>query len=142
MADFVKALARQRPHMMDAFSPIPTAIIRGETLLGITYLQYAVQQKGPIGYVPLDNYLTDPSDMGLSVKAANPNAGKIFMEYLCSPEGQKRVAETGEFILSPGIYPALKDAEKVAANMIFMDNPTEAQLKKLQGEFRQIFFGP
>ena len=64
------------------------------------------------------------------------------MEYICSPEGQKRVAETGEFVLSPGIYPALKDAEKVAANFVFMDNPTVEQLKKLQGEFRQIFFGP
>ena len=140
--DFVKALAKQKPHMMDAFAPIPTAIIRGETLLGITYLQYIVQQKGPIGYAPLDKYLADPTDMGLSAKAANPNAGKIFMEYLCSPEGQKRVAETGEFVLSPGIYPALKDAEKVASNMVFMDNPTVEQLQKLQAEFRQLFFGP
>jgi iron(III) transport system substrate-binding protein len=140
--DFVKALARQRPHMMDAFSPIPTAIIRGETLLGITYLQYVVQQKGPIGYVPLDKYLTDPSDIGLSAKAANPNAGKIFIEYICSPEGQKRVAGTGEFVLSPGVYPAIKEAAKVASNMVFMDNPTVEQLKKLQSEFRQIFFGP
>ena len=112
------------------------------SLLGITYLQYVVQQKGPIGYAPLDKYLADPTDMGLSAKAANPNAGKIFMEYLCSPEGQKRVAETGEFVLSPGIYPALKDAEKVASNMVFMDNPTVEQLQKLQAEFRQLFFGP
>jgi len=140
--DFVKALAGQRPHMMDAFSPIPSAIIRGETPLGITYLQYVVQQKGPIGYAPLDKYLTDPTDIGLSAKAANPNAGKIFIEYICSPEGQKRVADTGEFVLSPGIYPAIKEAEKVASNMVFMDNPTVEQLKKLQGEFRQIFFGP
>ena len=140
--DFVKAFARQKPHMMDSFAPIPPAIIRGETPLGITYLQYVVQQKGPIGYAPLDKYLTDPTDIGLSAKAANPNAGKIFMEYICSPEGQKRVAETGEFVLSPGIYPALKDAEKVAANFVFMDNPTVEQLKKLQAEFRQIFFGP
>ena len=140
--DFVKAFARQKPHMMDSFAPIPPAIIRGETPLGITYLQYVVQQKGPIGYAPLDKYLTDPTDIGLSAKAANPNAGKIFIEYICSPEGQKRVADTGEFVLSPGIYPAIKEAEKVASNMVFMDNPTVEQLKKLQGEFRQIFFGP
>ena len=36
----------------------------------------------------------------------------------------------------------IKEAEKIAANMVFMDNPTEERLKKLQGEFRQIFFGP
>lgn len=139
--DFVKALARQKPHMTDSFAPIPSTIIREETLLGITYLQYVVQQKGPIGYAPMDKYLTDPTDIGLSAKAANPNAGKMFMEYICSPEGQKKVAETGEFVLSPAIYPALKEAEKVAANMVFMDNPSVEQLRKLQGEFRQIFFG-
>lgn len=139
--DFVKALARQKPHLVDSYSSVPTAIIRGEVLLGITYVQYVVQQKGPIGYMPLDKYLTDPSDLGLSAKAANPNAGKLFAEYVCSPEAQKRVAATGEFVLSPGIYPPVKDAEKVAADMVFMDNPSEEQLKKLQDQFRQIFFG-
>ena len=140
--DFVKTLAKQRPHMMDSYSSIPSAIIRGETPLGITYVQYVVQQKGPIGYVPLEKYLTDPSDMSLSAKAANPNAGKIFIDYICSPEGQKRIAETGELVLFPGIYPAIKGADKITSNMVFMDNPTEEQLKKLHGEFRQIFFGP
>ncbi len=139
--EFVKALARQKPHLVDSYSSIPTAIIRGEVPFGITYVQYVVQQKGPIAYMPLDKYLTDPSDMSLSAKAANPNAGKLFVEYVCSPEAQKRIAATGEFVLSAGIYPPIKDAEKVAASMVFMDNPSEEQLKKLQGQFRQIFFG-
>jgi ABC-type Fe3+ transport system substrate-binding protein len=79
--------------------------------------------------------------LGLSAKAGNPNAGKLFLEYICSPEGQKLVAGAGEFVLAPGIYPAIKEAEKVAANLVFMDNPTVEQLKKLQGDFREIFFG-
>ncbi len=139
--DFVKSLARQKPHLVDSYSSVPTAIIRGEVPLGITYVQYVVQQKGPIGYVPLDKYLTDPSDIGLSAKAANPNAGKLFIDYVCSPEAQKRVAGTGEFVLARGIYPAIKGAEKIVSNMLFMDNPSEEQLKKLQSQFRQIFFG-
>ncbi len=139
--DFVKALAGQKPHLVDSFAPIPTTIIRGETPLGITYVQYVAQQQGPIGYAPLEKYLADPSDLGLSAKAANPNAGKLFLEYMCSAEGQRRVAEAGEFVLAPGIYPAIKEAEKVAASLVFMDNPTVEQLKKLQGDFRRIFFG-
>ena len=74
-------------------------------------------------------------------KAANGNAAKLFIEYLGSPEGQRKVADTGEFVVSPGIYPPIKDAEKVAANMVFMDNPNEEQLKKLRVEFRRIFYG-
>lgn len=139
--EFVRALANQKPHLMDAFAPIPATVARGETHLGITYVQYAAQHKGPLGFGLLEAFLTDPSDIGLSAKAANPNAARLFIDYLCSPEGQRRVAETGEFVLAPGIYPALKDADRVVANMLFMDNPSEEQLRKLHAEFRQIFYG-
>jgi hypothetical protein len=41
----------------------------------------------------------------------------------------------------PGIFPTIKDAEKVAPNMIFMDNPSEEEFKKLMSStFREIFF--
>jgi ABC-type Fe3+ transport system substrate-binding protein len=75
----------------------------------------------------------------LSAKAANPNAAKLFIEYLCSPEGQKKVAETGEFVLSPGIFPNIKDADKILANLYMMEDPSAEQLAKLQNEFRQLF---
>jgi ABC-type Fe3+ transport system substrate-binding protein len=79
--------------------------------------------------------------MSLGAKAARPNAAKLYLEYVCSAEGQKLVAEEGEFVLAPGILPPIKDAEKVAPNMIFMDNPTEDEFKKLMGTtFREIFF--
>jgi iron(III) transport system substrate-binding protein len=89
----------------------------------------------------MDKVLTDTNDLGLSAKAANPNAAKLYMEYLCSPEAQKLVAELGEFVLSPGVYPPIKDADKVTANAIFMDNPTAEEYKKLGAEFRQLFLG-
>ncbi len=139
--EFVKGLAKQKPHLVDSYSSVPTAVIRGEVLLGITYVQYVVQQKGPIGYIPLDKYLTDPSDISLSAKATNRNSGRLFIDYVCSPEAQKNIAGTGEFVLAPSIYPAIKGAEKIVSNMLFMDNPSEEQLKKLQSQFRQIFFG-
>jgi hypothetical protein len=43
--------------------------------------------------------------------------------------------------LAPGVYPPIKDAEKVAPRMVFMDNPSEEEFKKLMsGTFREIFF--
>jgi len=137
--EFVKGLAKQRPLLLESYSTVPTAVVRGESHLGITYVQYAGQTKGPIDFAPIDKIFADPSDAALSAKATNPNAAKVFIEYLCSSEGQKRVAETGEFVLHPGIYPSLKGADKVIANMVFMDNPSGEQLAKLQSEFRQIF---
>ncbi len=139
--DFVKALAKQAPLLTESFAPVPNDILRGEVPLGFTYIQYVYQYKGPLGYVLMDKVLTDSNDLGLSAKAANANAAKLYMEYLCSPEGQKLVADLGEFVHSPGIYPPVKDADKVVANSIFMDNPTAEDYKKLSADFRQIFFG-
>jgi iron(III) transport system substrate-binding protein len=139
--DYVKALAKQAPLLKESFAPVPNDILRGEALLGFTYLQYVYQNKGPLNYVLMDRILTDTNDLGLSGKAMNPNAAKLYMEYLCSPEGQKLVAELGEFVLSPSIYPPIKDADKITANSIFMDNPSADEYKKLSAEFRQIFLG-
>ena len=52
--DFVRALAKQRPLLVESYSSVPNAIVRGEASLGITYIQYAGQTKGPIGFAPID----------------------------------------------------------------------------------------
>lgn len=137
--DFVKALAKQKPLLVESYSTVPTTIVRGESALGITYIQYTVQTKGPINFAPIDKVFADPSDAALSAKAINPNAGKVFIDYLCSPEGQKRVADTGEFVLAPGIFPAIKGADKVVASMLVMNDVSAEQLAKLQSDFRSLF---
>jgi iron(III) transport system substrate-binding protein len=137
--DFARGLAKQRPLLVESYSTVPNAIVRGEATVGITYIQYAGQTKGPISFAPINQVFADPSDAALSAKAANPNAAKLFIEYLCSPEGQRKVAETGEFVLSPGIFPNIKDADKILANLYMMEDPSAEQLAKLQNEFRQLF---
>jgi len=137
--DFVKGLAKQKPLLLESYSTVPNTIVRGESLVGITYIQYAGQTKGPIDFAPIDKILADPSDAALSNKAANTNAAKIFIEYLCSTEGQKKVAETGEFVLAPGVYPPIKGADRIMANILFLEDPSAEQLAKLQADFRQLF---
>jgi len=137
--DFAKGLAKQKPMLMESYSTVPNAIVRGEAHLGISYIQYTVQTKGPISFASIDHVFADPSDAALSAKAMNPNAAKLFIEYLCSPEGQKKVAETGEFVLSPGVYPAIKGADKIMASLYMMEDPSAETLAKIQGEFHQLF---
>ncbi|HUR72617.1 MAG TPA: extracellular solute-binding protein [Candidatus Limnocylindrales bacterium] len=137
--DFVRALAKQKPLLVESYSSVPNAIVRGEAALGISYIQYVPQTKGPIGFAPIDQVLADPSDAAISAKAVNPNAARFLIEYLCSPEGQKKVAETHEFVLSPGVYPAIKGADRIVANMQLLEDPSHEQLQKLLGEFRQLF---
>jgi ABC-type Fe3+ transport system substrate-binding protein len=89
----------------------------------------------------MDKYLSDPNYMSLSAKTPRVNAAKLYIEYVCSEEGQKATAEEGEFVLFPKVFPSIKDAEKVAPQMVFMDNPSEEEFKKLMTvTFREIFF--
>ncbi len=89
---------------------------------------------------PLDKYLSDPNHLALGAKAARSNAGRLYIEYAVSAEGQRIIAQDGEFVLAPGVYPPIQGAEKVTPNMIPMDNPTQEEAKNLSSEFRQIFF--
>jgi iron(III) transport system substrate-binding protein len=137
--DFVRGLAKQKPHLVESYSSVPNAIVRGESAVGITYVQYAGQFKGPISFAPIDKVFADPSDAALSAKAPNINAGKLLIEYLCSPEGQRKIADTGEFVLAPGIYPNIPGADKIMGGLLLMKDPSSEQLGKMQAEFRQLF---
>jgi ABC-type Fe3+ transport system substrate-binding protein len=77
--------------------------------------------------------------MGVGKKAAQPNAGKLYVEYICSAEGQKAMAATGEFVLAPQVMPSIAGATEVAQRTIFMEEPTAEEFKKLREEMRQIF---
>jgi iron(III) transport system substrate-binding protein len=139
--DYVKALAKQNPVLVDSLAPVTTTIIKGEAPVGITYIKYIKQYKGPVDFIPMDRYLTDPNYLSLSAKSPRANAAKLYIDFACSAEGQKEIAEDGEFVLAPGVYPPIKDADKVAPKMVFMENPSEDEFKKLMtGTFRDIFY--
>jgi iron(III) transport system substrate-binding protein len=137
--EFARSLAQQQPLLVESFAPIVNTVVKGEAHLGLTYLKYVGQYKGPIDYVRLNKYLADTNYMGVGRKAAQPNAGKLYVEYICSPEGQKAMAATGEFVLAPQITPSIAGATEVAQRTIFMEEPTAEEFKKLREEMRQIF---
>jgi ABC-type Fe3+ transport system substrate-binding protein len=139
--DLVRGLAKQKPVLVDSLAPVTTSVIKGDAAVGITYIKYVKQYKGPVHYVLMDKYLADPNYMSVGVKAPNPNAAKLYVDYACSPEGQKHIAEDGEFVFAPGILPPIKDAEKVQPNIVLMDNPSAEEFKKLMtSTFREIFY--
>ena len=137
--DFARGLAKQKPHLVESYSSVPNLIVRGESAVGITYVQYAGQTKGPINFAPLDKVFGDPSDVALSSKAPNGNARQALyrISLLCGRTEES--CDTGEFVLAPGIYPNIKGAEKIMNSLLLMKDASGDQLAKLQSEFRQMF---
>ena len=75
--DYVKALAKQNPVLVESLAPVTTTVIKGEAQVGVTYIKYIKQYKGPVDFVPMDKYLTDPNYLSLSTKSAHANAAKL-----------------------------------------------------------------
>lgn len=137
--DFAKSLAQQQPFMVESFAPIVNTVIKGEAALGLTYLKYVGQYKGPIDYARLNKYLADVNYLGLSRKAPHAYAGRLYIEYICSLEGQKAMADTAEFVLYPQVAPSFAGADQVPQRTVFMEEPTAEEFKKLRDEMRLIF---
>jgi iron(III) transport system substrate-binding protein len=137
--DWVKGLARQKPLMVASLAPVPIEMTKGEALVGITYVKYVLQHKGPIEYAASEKYLTDANYLSIGAKARHPSAARLYVDFASSAEGQEFLARTGDFVLYPGIHPPVRGADKVVANMLIMDAPTEQEMKKLREDFREIF---
>jgi iron(III) transport system substrate-binding protein len=139
---FLEGLAAQKPIMVESFIPAARKVIGGEALLGISYLKYVyvmgTREGAPIDYARLSPALADAHHVAVGAKAANPSAARLFTNYLISQDGLKALASEGEFVLVRGLYPPIKDAEKLEIRI--MDDLTDAELKKWRGEFKKIFF--
>lgn len=71
----------------------------------IAYQQYlnAKKQGAPLGYVaPSEGYAAIPAPIALLSKAPHPDAAKLLIAWLMTPDAQRLIAETGQFGTMPG----------------------------------------
>jgi len=89
---FFKKLAAQEPVVMRGNTNRVQLTMAGEYYLIIAYaptIQRETSLGHPIDWVPLEPVPVQVNSMMLAAKAPHPNAGKLFMDFLLSKEGQK-----------------------------------------------------
>lgn len=137
---FVKKMADSKPILVESFIPSVQKIISGEALAGITYLKYVYifgKDGAPLDYVRLPKMLADSHQVGIQAKAPHPNAARLFEDFFISREGMEILAKEGEFVTAKGMYPPIKDAEKVQA--VPMHELDAAEYRKWAAEVRKLF---
>lgn len=137
---FVKKMAEAKPILVESFIPAAQKIISGEAHAGITYLKYVHifgKEGAPLDYVRLPKMLADGHQVGIQAKAPHPNAARLFQDFLISRQGMQILAKEGEFVTAKGLYPPIKDAEKIKA--ISMDELDRDEYKKWSAEMRKLF---
>lgn len=136
---FVERLAGQVV-LVESFLPSVQKVIAGEFPLGITYVKYVHQfgkEGAPLDYVRLNPILAEAHHVAVGAKAAHPNAAKLFIDMFTSRLGLLALAQAGEFVLVPGTYPPIKDADKLRITL--MEDLDEQEFKKWSDEFGKFF---
>jgi iron(III) transport system substrate-binding protein len=137
---FLKKMAAAKPILVESFIPAAQKVISGEALAGITYVKYVHifgKDGAPLDYVRLPKMLADGHQIGIQAKAPHPNAARLFEDFFISREGMEIMAKEGEFVTAKGVYPPIKDAEKI--NAVSMDELDRDEYKKWAGEMRKVF---
>ncbi len=134
---FVERLGQQ-VELVESFLPVVHKLVAGEYALGITYVKYVRQfSEAPLDYVRLNPVLADAHLVALARNAPHPNAGKLLIDTLTSRAGLHALARTGEFVLVPGIYPPIRDADKL--RVLLMDDLDEQEFRRARDELGPLF---
>ena len=137
---FVRRMAQAKPVLVESFIPSAQKVISGEALAGITYVKYVHifgKDGAPLDYVRLPKMLADGHQIGIQAKAPHPSAARLFEDFFISREGMQIMAKEGEFVTASGVYPPIKDAEKIKA--VSMDELDRDEYKKWSAEMRKLF---
>jgi len=136
----VRKLAETRPILVESFIPSAQKITSGEALAGITYVKYVHvfgKDGAPLDYVRLPKMLAEGHSAAISAKAPHLNSAKLFENFLISREGMEIEAREGEFVTAKGIYPPIKDAEKI--NAVMIDELSSEEFQKWAATFHPLF---
>jgi len=137
---FLEQLAGQVGAYVESFIPVADRLVRGEFPVGLTYIRYVYQfgkEGAPLDYVRLPVFLADGQRVALGARATRPNAGKLYIETLLSRAGLLALAHDGDFVSLPGVYPPLRDADKL--RIVPMQDYDEEALTRAREELGRIF---
>lgn len=136
----IEKLAAAKPILVESFIPSAQKVISGEAQAGITYLKYVHifgKDGAPLDYARLPKMLADGHQIGIQAKAPHPSAARLFEDFFISREGMQILAKEGEFVTAKGLYPPIKDADKI--HPIEMDEMDRREYKKWSDEMRRLF---
>src|SRR5207247_11150166 len=91
----------------------------------------------PLDKVRSSPLLAEAHHVAIGAKAPHPNAARLFVDVFPSRLGLLALAKAGEFVLVPGVYPPIKDADKL--RIVLMDDLSEQDVKQFRDQIGPLF---
>jgi iron(III) transport system substrate-binding protein len=109
--DAAERMKENNVRFFEGSSGIVQAVIRGDVAVAHMTdipLNAMLADGAPIGFTyPASGTTTSDALSGVSVKAPHPNAGRVFLNWLLSKDGQAMLVETGGLSVTRKGAPAL-----------------------------------
>jgi iron(III) transport system substrate-binding protein len=144
--DYFRQLAKNEPLIVQSVIDVATRVVSGErdigagASLGATFQN--VKKGNPIKLVyPTEGLPMGPQPVALVKHAPHPNAAKLFLEYMLSPEFQEYLAfEGGYLAVRPDVKRPEYQEDPAKIKMLFADPvELEKERERLQKLFKDIF---
>jgi iron(III) transport system substrate-binding protein len=137
---FLKGLAANQPMFVASLGPTPAPVESGEKLIAISMPKYIVTKApAPLEWARVTQpMMGSPRAIGISIKAPNPSAARVFVDYWLSRKSAEILArDVGEYVLAPGVFPPIDGIQQ--AKVIPLRELSDAEIRKWGAEFRKIF---
>jgi ABC-type Fe3+ transport system substrate-binding protein len=107
-AEYLRNLAAQTPKIGRGHSQRTQLLSAGEFPLAIAYthtVEWAKSQGSPVDWVNLEPVVIKFDGIMLGAKAAHPNAGKLFIDFILAQQGQELLQSFRRVTLRNGVEP-------------------------------------
>ena len=127
--DWLKRLAAQNVTNLNVSArEVVDQVIAGEYEVGLSTFNYhsviSAAKGAPVAWIPMSPAIGYFSVIGLTRGAPHPNAAKLFIEYLISPDGQKLFRDADYIPVDPDVP------------------PRDASLRPDDSTFKAVWFSP
>jgi len=145
-ARYMKRLAQQEPQFRRGHALIAQLVAAGEFPLGWVYsfrVETMKQEGAPVEWIDSFNpVVVELGGIGLGAKAKNPNAGKLFIDFVLSKEGQTVVRGGQRNPRNPArrdVQPPIAKMDQARIKSKRVPDEVETNLEQYAKEYREIF---
>jgi iron(III) transport system substrate-binding protein len=111
--DYFRKLSAMRPDIREGHVLLASLVAAGEVPVGLSMYNSnieALKRRGaPIDFVPVQPVVARPQGIGVMKNAPHPNAARLLVDYVLSPEGQMIFESMGRVPASTRVKSALNN---------------------------------
>ena len=140
---FMRRLAAQNVHVQSGNRMMVELAMAGEHAIGIAAYAHRIgqyQKRGaPMGWIKDDVLVTTPQAIGLSGYGKAPNAAKLIVDFVLSPQGQAILRRSGRIPAHPKVDP--DPPELVRGRKLFFSDIVDGgtRYNEINDEFLKVF---